>query len=64
MGQIKATVIKRTAEKLIRNEDIGFSEDFEENKKIVDGLMPSKRMRNMVAGYITRLKSNESKKSF
>jgi len=64
MGKIKTTVIKRTAEKLIQNEDISFSEDFEENKKIVDGLMPSKRMRNMVAGYITRLKSIENKKAF
>ena len=56
MGRIKSTLIKRTAEKLMQEHE--FSDNFEENKKIIEGIMPSKRMRNMVAGYIThRMKS-------
>ena len=53
MGRIKSTLIKRTAEKLMKEHE--FTDDFEKNKKLIDGIMPSKRMRNMVAGYITRL---------
>ena len=60
MGRIKSTLIKRTAEKLMKEHE--FTEDFGENKKIIEGIMPSKRMRNMVAGYITRLvKQNHTK---
>jgi len=53
MGRIKSTLIKRTAEKLIVEEE--FAGNFDENKKILGETMPSKRMRNMIAGYITRL---------
>ena len=59
MGRIKSTLIKRTAEKLIQKHE--FSKDFEENKKLIDKTMPSKRIRNMVAGYITKLKKSEKK---
>jgi len=55
MGRIKSTLIKRTAENLIK-ENIEFSDNFEENKKLLGDTMPSKKIRNMVAGYITRLK--------
>ncbi|MEK6820680.1 MAG: 30S ribosomal protein S17e [Nanoarchaeota archaeon] len=53
MGRIKSTLTKRTAEKLIQEQD--FSEQFGENKKILGMTMPSKRMRNVIAGYISRL---------
>ncbi len=55
MGRIKSTLIKRTAENLIK-ENIEFSDNFEKNKKLLGDTMPSKKIRNMVAGYITRLK--------
>ncbi len=55
MGRIKPKVIKRSAEKLLES-DIEFSHSFSENKQAIKGIMPSKRMRNMVAGYISRLK--------
>ena len=55
MGRIKSTLIKRTAENLIK-ENIEFSDNFEENKKLLGDTMPSKKIRNMVAGYITRLR--------
>jgi len=54
MGRIKSTLIKRTAEKLVN--EPGFNEDFNRNKKIINNVMPSKRLRNMIAGYISRLK--------
>ena len=60
MGRIKSTLIKRTTKELIKKEQ--FFPDFEKNKKILGRTMPSKRIRNMVAGYITRIiKSSHTK---
>jgi len=55
MGKIKLRSIKKTAETLIKNE-IKFSNNFEKNKKILGDSMPSKKIRNQVAGLITKLK--------
>ncbi len=60
MGKIKTKLIKRTSEKLLE-EDIDFSEDFEENKNILHGVSPSKKVRNQIAGYITRLNKQKAK---
>ena len=54
MGRIRTTLIKRTAEKLMKEQE--FASNFEENKKILGMTMPSKRIRNIAAGYITRLR--------
>ena len=54
MGRIKSLLVKRTSEKLIEEQE--FSDNFEKNKKILGMTMPSKRIRNIMAGYITRLK--------
>lgn len=63
MGRIKSTLIKRTAEKLMLGQE--FADNFEKNKKILGESMPSKRIRNILAGYITRLKKSHAKqKSF
>ena len=61
MGKIKGKLIKRTSERLT-NEGIEFSEDFEKNKQILGDTMPSKKIRNQMAGYLSRLKKNEAKK--
>jgi len=53
MGRIKSTMIKRTATQLMPSFE--FSESFEENKKILGSTMPSKSIRNKIAGYIARL---------
>ena len=50
MGRIKSALIKRTAEKLMARMD--FKDNFEENKAMIRGLMPSKRLQNMIAGYM------------
>ena len=57
MGRIKTTLIKRTALELFNNHKNKFKKDFEENKKIVEELasIESKKLRNVIAGYITRL---------
>lgn len=60
MGRIKSTMIKRTAKKLTQD-DHKFNEDFEHNKKLLKGLLPSKGIRNKVAGYIARLMRQEEK---
>lgn len=54
MGRIKSLLVKRTSEKLIEEQEFG--DNFEKNKKILGMTMPSKRIRNIMAGYITRLK--------
>ncbi len=57
MGRIKTILIKRTALKLFREHKEKFKKDFEKNKKIVEELaeIPSKKLRNVIAGYVTRL---------
>jgi ribosomal protein S17E len=58
MGKIKSKSIKRTSETLIK-EGIEFNEDFEKNKKILGNTMPSKKMRNQAAGYLSKFKKQE-----
>lgn len=59
MGRVKTTLIKRTSKELMKNFD--FDDDFEKDKKILNGTIESKRIRNMVVGYIKRLKKREKK---
>ena len=61
MGRIKSQLIKRTSKELIEKCPDLFTKDFEHNKKILGHTLPSKRMRNRIAGYIARLKKNEKK---
>lgn len=58
MGKIKSKLIKRTVEELL-NKGVEFTEDFEENKKILGNTMPSKKIRNQIAGYLARVKEQE-----
>jgi ribosomal protein S17E len=60
MGKIKSKLIKRTGESLMEKEKgLPFSEDFEKNKKILGDTMPSKKIKNRIAGYLVRLKKAE-----
>lgn len=61
MGKIKTKLIKRTAKKLIE-QGIEFDKDFGKNKKIIGNTMPSKKIRNQIAGYLSRFKKTEAKK--
>ena len=58
MGRIKSKLVKRTANTLLKAEN-QFSISFEKNKKVLKDLMPSKKIRNQIAGYISRLKKRE-----
>jgi small subunit ribosomal protein S17e len=57
MGRVKPKFIKSLAEKLLETYPDRFTDKFEENKRAVAELadIPSKTVRNKVAGYITRL---------
>lgn len=54
MGRIKSKMIKNTAKELIKRED-SFTDKFEDNKKILKNTMPSKSVRNKIAGYMARV---------
>ena len=58
MGKIKSKSIKRAADALVKNE-IEFSPDFNENKKILEGTVPSKKLRNQMAGLLAKIKKRE-----
>jgi len=60
MGKIKSKLIKRTANNFLK-EEIEFTEDFEKNKKILGDSMPSKKLRNQMAGFLTKQKKEERK---
>jgi small subunit ribosomal protein S17e len=61
MGRIKTTLIKRTARQLVEKSGENFSKDFAENTSALGSSLLSKRMRNMIAGYVTRIKKNTKK---
>ena len=61
MGRVKSSLIKRTA-RLLSKEENKFTDEFNANKSLLNNSMPSKRLRNRIAGYITRMKRNEKKK--
>lgn len=65
MGRIKTTLIKRVTNKLFKNNSDKFKEEFEDNKQLIDRLLEvrSKKLRNIIAGYATRLKRKEKKNS-
>lgn len=60
MGRIKSKLVKRAGLSLL-NEENKFNDNFENNKKLIIGLTGSKKIRNQIAGYITRKKKTEIK---
>ena len=54
MGRIKLLMVKRAAEQLLEGEH-NFNDSYEHNKKLLGNTMPSKPIRNKIAGYIARL---------
>jgi small subunit ribosomal protein S17e len=59
LGKIKTEQIKRVGKELMERFPNKFTTNFEENKHLVDTLTQgtSTRVRNQIAGYITRTKS-------
>jgi small subunit ribosomal protein S17e len=58
MGRIKTTYVKRKTKELLRTKGELFTSDFSQNKEITakNTKVVSKKLRNVVAGYLTRLK--------
>jgi len=61
VGRIKTALIKRITNQLVKEHRDEFTKKFEENKKLVEQFaeIPSKKMRNIIAGYVTRLKQGK-----
>lgn len=57
MGKVRTVLIKRLARELVDRYADSFSKDFDQNKALVDELLTNttKRLRNRIAGYVTRL---------
>ncbi len=65
MGRIKSTFVKSSGKKIYDMGGSEFTSNFDENKEIIKKFaeIPSKRLRNSVVGYITRLVKKEEKLS-
>jgi len=61
MGRIKTQLIRRLTFEVIKVDKDRLTKDFGENKKVVSELLgdASKKLRNTVAGYVTRLMKTE-----
>jgi small subunit ribosomal protein S17e len=60
VGRIKTMLIKRTSNEIVDKNPSSFGKEFEYNKKQVinHASFGSKKIRNIVAGYVTRLTKN------
>jgi ribosomal protein S17E len=58
MGKTKSKSLRKVA-KTVNNEGVPFNSSFEKNKKILDGLQLSKKLRNQMAGLMTRTKKQQ-----
>ena len=61
MGRIKTKLIKRKTKELLKVHGENFTKDFTENKLLTNkfAIVQSKKLRNVIAGYMTRLKEKE-----
>ncbi len=58
MGKVRIAAVKKTARELITRYPDKFTTDYEANKKTLESLVDAKtkRLRNRIVGYVTRLK--------
>jgi small subunit ribosomal protein S17e len=63
VGQIKNTYIKNLTKRLLEEYPEKFTNDFEKNKKELEKLISfeSKKIRNLVAGYLVHLTKKKEK---
>jgi len=63
VGKVRPRFIKATARRLLELYPDKFTADFEHNRRMVQELtnITSKRLRNRIAGYITRLVKRRKK---
>jgi small subunit ribosomal protein S17e len=62
LGKVRTETVKRAARELIARFPEKFTNEFEANKASVNQVMkaPSKKLRNRIAGYVTRLKMTDA----
>ena len=62
MGKVRTETVKRAARELIERFPEKFTSEYEANKAAVNEVMkaPSKKLRNRIAGYVTRLKVTDA----
>jgi len=65
LGKVRTDTVKRAARELVEKFPDRFTNEYEANKLAVNELMkaPSKKLRNLIAGYVTRLKVTDAKKA-
>ena len=65
LGKVRIDTVKRTSRELLRRYPDRFSGEFESDKQAVNELVitQSKRLRNRIAGYVTRLKVVEAERA-
>lgn len=65
MGKVRTDTVKRAARELVEKFPDRFTNEYEANKLAVNELMraPSKKLRNLIAGYVTRLKVTDANKA-
>jgi len=61
LGRIKTKKVKRKTKEVFAAHQDNISVNFEENKTLLKNkyIIPSKKLRNVVAGYCARLKKSE-----
>jgi ribosomal protein S17E len=62
MGNIKTSFVKGVAKEIYKEHADKFTTDFSKNKEVTKQLIDakSKRMLNMIVGYLTNLKKREA----
>jgi ribosomal protein S17E len=60
MGKTKSKSLRRISQELKKNK-VELSVEFEKNKKILEGLNLTKKLRNQLAGLMTRMKKQDLK---
>ena len=65
MGKVRTETVKRAARELVEKFPDRFTNEYEANKLAVNELLraPSKKLRNLIAGYVTRLKVIDANKA-
>jgi len=58
MGRIKSKLVKRTGSNLLKEEN-KFNSNFKHNKTLLKQLDTSKKIKNKIAGYLTRIKKDK-----
>jgi small subunit ribosomal protein S17e len=63
MGRIKTKLVKALTNEVFGKHSDEFTISFEENKKVLDSVQvgASKKLRNVIAGYATRMKKYQLK---